>query len=247
MIVAVPRETHPGERRVALVPASVPPWSRRASRSSSRPEPVRRPNSRPTVYREGGQDRPVAPRCLCRRHCAASPRRRGQTRSGPRRPGTLPPGPSGDRLVRSAGLPPVGSRDGHTRRLSVRPGVAAPHHPGPEHGRPLVAGHRGGLSGGADGRRSVAQDVPHDDHGCRHDQRREGFCDRGGRGRPASHRHGPAARRRHFRLQRRPAVKEQVQSLGAKFVEMELETGRPRRRGATPSKWTRSSIAVSAS
>ena len=46
----------------------------------------------------------------------------------------------------------------------------------------------------------------------------------------------------------RAAVKEQVQSLGAKFVEMALEPpARPKPRGATPRRWTKSSIAGSAS
>ena len=46
----------------------------------------------------------------------------------------------------------------------------------------------------------------------------------------------------------RPAVKEQVQSLGARFVEMPLETGRRgRQRAATPRRRTSRSIAGSAS
>ena len=44
----------------------------------------------------------------------------------------------------------------------------------------------------------------------------------------------------------RPAVKEQVQSLGGKVVEMQLETrGRRRPRAATPRRWTKSFTASS--
>ncbi len=46
----------------------------------------------------------------------------------------------------------------------------------------------------------------------------------------------------------RPAVKEQVQSLGAKFVELPLETGAAEDAGRLrPGRWTKSSIAGSAS
>ena len=44
----------------------------------------------------------------------------------------------------------------------------------------------------------------------------------------------------------RAAVKEQVQSLGAKFVEMKLQAGARSGRAAMPRRWTRISIASSA-
>ena len=44
----------------------------------------------------------------------------------------------------------------------------------------------------------------------------------------------------------RPAVKEQVESLGGKFVELPLEAGERRTRAATPRPWTRRSTAGSA-
>ena len=44
----------------------------------------------------------------------------------------------------------------------------------------------------------------------------------------------------------RPAVKEQVESVGARFLEMELDTASRRTPAATPSRWTRSSTANSA-
>ena len=47
---------------------------------------------------------------------------------------------------------------------------------------------------------------------------------RRGRGRAAGDRHGQAARRRRRGLRHAPVVKEQVESLGAKFVELGLET-----------------------
>ena len=45
----------------------------------------------------------------------------------------------------------------------------------------------------------------------------------------------------------RPAVKEQVQSLGASSSRCRWRPPRPKPRAATPSRWTRSSTAASAS
>jgi NAD(P) transhydrogenase subunit alpha len=45
----------------------------------------------------------------------------------------------------------------------------------------------------------------------------------------------------------RSAVKEQIESLGARFVVLEMEAAAPRTRAATPRPWARSSTAASAS
>jgi NAD(P) transhydrogenase subunit alpha len=47
-------------------------------------------------------------------------------------------------------------------------------------------------------------------------------------------------------LRRAPAVKEQIQSLGAKFVELPLETASAEGAAATPRRRTRTSTASSA-
>ena len=91
-----------------------------------------------------------------------------------------------------------------------------------------IAGYRAVLLAAE----SLAQDVPHDDHGRRHAQRGQGFCDRGGRGRLAGHRHGPAAWARPFRPTTfaRPS-RSRCRASGAKFVEMPLETAAAETKG----------------
>ena len=45
----------------------------------------------------------------------------------------------------------------------------------------------------------------------------------------------------------RAAVKEQIESLGAKFVVLDMDTGAPKVRAGTPRPWTKRSTAASAS
>ena len=190
MIVAVPRENHPGERRVALVPASVPALVKAgmeilvetgAGQSAGYPDQqyvdkgAKIAATRAEVF--------AADILLQVRAAGANPQ------AGRGRSGQLSQGPSGDRAVRSAGQPEGGGRSRRERRHAVLAGTAAAHHPGAEHGRAFVAGHDRRLSGGADGGRSLAENLPHAHHRRRNAQRREGFCDRGGRGGIAGHRH----------------------------------------------------------
>ena len=91
-----------------------------------------------------------------------------------------------------------------------------------------IAGYRAVLLG-ADG---LAEDVSHDDYGRRHAQRRQGLRRRGRAWpacRPSPRPGGWAAIVSAYDV--RPAVKEQVQSLGAKFVEMRLETAAAETKG----------------
>ena len=70
----------------------------------------------------------------------------------------------------------------------------------------------------------AAADVPDADDRRRHDLARARVRHRRRRRGPAGDRLGAAARRQVEAYDVRPAVKEQVQSLGAKFVELPLET-----------------------
>ena len=67
------------------------------------------------------------------------------------------------------------------------------------------------------------QNFPHAHDRGGHDYARARFGNRRGRGRSASHRHGAQAGSRGFGLRLRPAAKEQVQSLGGRFVELPIE------------------------
>ena len=248
MIVAVPRESHPGERRVALVPASSPPagQGRDGGARRGRGRPVGR-LSRPTICRQGGQDRPVARRRL-------SPPT-SCSRSGPPGPTPRPAAPTWNftatgqvviGLCDPLGSPKLAAEMAAKGVSLFALEIASPHHPGAEHGRALVAGHDRRLSGGAAGGRSLAQDFPHDDYGRRHAQRREGLCDRGGRGRLAGHRHGPPLGRGRVGLRRSPGR----QGAGAEPRRQVCRDGTwtprpPRPRAATPRRWARSSTASS--
>ena len=95
----------------------------------------------------------------------------------------------------------------------------------------------------------LAQDVSDADDRRRHAHAGQGVRDR--RRRRRACRRSPRRKRLGAVVQAydvRPAVKEQIESLGAKFVEMPLDTGgRRRARAATPSSSTKSSTASSAS
>jgi len=83
-----------------------------------------------------------------------------------------------------------------------------------------IAGYKAVLLAG----RQPPQDVPDVDDRRRYDQPGEG-PDRGSRGRGAAGDRGrPPTRRGGRGVRRPPAVKEQIQSLGAKFVELDLTT-----------------------
>ncbi len=111
-------------------------------------------------------------------------------------------------------------------------GDDAPHHACSEHGRSFLDGHHRRLQGGPAGRQRTAENVPHDD-----DRRRAPIAPAkvfvvgaGVAGLQAI----ASAKKLGAIVQAydvRPAVKEQVESLGGKFVELELETddGRGRR------------------
>ena len=107
---------------------------------------------------------------------------------------------------------------------SLRPRTDPAHHPGPEHGRALVDGHHRRLQGRAAGRQHPAAHVPDDDDRRRHDPPARVFVIGAG---VAGLQAIATATRLGAKVEAydvRPAVKEQIQSLGAKFVELPLET-----------------------
>ena len=208
MIVAVAKETFPGENRVALVPAVGSGPDKGRARGGRRAQAGRSGRiSRRGLLGQRRQDRRLARRGLCRRRRPPGPRGRGQPRRPPRTMSRDEGRPGRDRACDPLGSPQAAQDVAAKRRHAVRPGTGAADHPGPEHGRALVDGHGRRLSGRAAGGRDAAQDVSHDDDRRRHDHAGQGVRRRGRRGRPAGDRHGQAAGRRRLGL-RRPAGRE---------------------------------------
>ena len=224
MIVGVPRESFPGERRVALVPGgdSEPPEGRARGRRGSR----RRGR--------GGLSRRRIHRARARR--SSPDARRGLRDRGHRRPGALsrlerqdrqgrpppaPPRPGADRLPAAAGIDRDHPGDRRPGRHVVFGRAHAADDPRAEHGRALLDGDDRRLQGRRHRRRHAAPPVPDADHGGGHDHAGAGPGDRGRRGRAPGDRHGAAAGRR--RLGLRPAAG--LQGTGP-------EPGRPLRRAA---------------
>ena len=226
MKIGVVKESFPGERRVALVPADVGSLAEGGLRDCDR-----------GGCRVGGRDQPT--RIIGRR--SRDRRGPGSDFSGGRRVrralgggeplvvcrterllrpdllliGTVDPlgGPAGDRGIRSDRRPVVWSR------------VDSPDHACSEHGRPLLDGHGGRISRRAAGRDGIAEDVSPDDDGGRLAFAGAGVsllvpAWRGCRRSRPSRRLGAVVQAYDVR----PAVREQCESLGAKFVELPLET-----------------------
>ena len=131
MIVGVPRETFPGERRVALVPVVIPSLVKAGLEVSWKPGQARRPAIRtPTISPKG------------RRSCASRAEVFGTADivvqvlvlwiERPDRQGRSPPvaaRPGADRFLASAGLDRNDSRDRGARRHVVLRGVDAANDP----------------------------------------------------------------------------------------------------------------------
>ena len=172
MIVAVVQETFPGERR-GVIPASIPPLVK-AGPGGAGPSGAGVSAGFPDrLYADKGrQDRRHPRRGLRRRRGAPGPRRRGQPRGWP---ADLPRYRAGQVVIGMAdplGRPRPPPKLAGRGVDAVCPGIDAPHHPGPEHGRAQLAGHGGRLSGGAAGRHGAAENVSHDDDRRRHARRR---------------------------------------------------------------------------
>ena len=200
MIVGVPKETFPGERRVAVVPSVVPALTKASLDvliESSAGTAAGFPDA---AYTDAG-----ARVAASRAQLFADADIVLQVRS---------PGVAGDagradlELLRPSqailGLSdPLGEpAAAHGRWPSgashrVLYGADPPHHPGAEHGRALIDGDRRRLQGGAARCRGASPDVPDDDDGGRHHYARPKYSSSG----PAS---------RDFRRSRRRAGSARV-------------------------------------
>ena len=251
MIVGVPRESFPGERRVALVPGVVPnlakaglevvveagagveagyPDAEYATKGAKIVGQPRRGVQHRRHHRAGAvlrlershrQSRP----CRC---CGA-----GQALIGFLRPLGDVRHPPGDRR--------------HRRNLVLRRADAA-HHARAEHGRALVHGHHLRLQGGAGRGRHAAPHLSHADHRGRHHHPVARAGHRRGRRRPAGHRHRTPPGRSRLRL-RSAARGEGAGAEPGRHGLSSCRSKRPTRRmpAATPRRRTRRSISGSAS
>ena len=133
--------------------------------------------------------------------------------------------PRARRVPRPAAAPRSREGAGRPRRDFLRARAGAAHLARPEHGRAVLDRHHGRLQGGAARRlQPAAHDADDDDRG-RHDRAGPRLRDRRGRRRPAGDRDGARGSGAVVEAYDvRPAVKEQIHSLGAKFVELPLET-----------------------
>ena len=111
------------------------------------------------------------------------------------------------------------------RRDRVRARAGAAHHARAVDGRALVAGEPGRLPRRADRGARAAAHLPDARDRRGHDPARARVRDRRRRRRSPGDRHGAPARRDRRGVRRAPVVAEQVQSLGARFVQLDLETG----------------------
>ena len=126
-------------------------------------------------------------------------------------------------FLRPLGTLETDSRSRGDRRHIVFRRADAADHARAEHGRALVDGDDLRLQGGRPGRRHAAANLPHADHCGGHDHARARSGDRRGRGGlqaiATARRLGAVA----SAYDLRPAAKEQVQSLGGRFVELPIE------------------------
>ena len=142
-----------------------------------------------------------------------------------------------------------GSREALAReeRHRLLDGADAAHHARAEHGRAVVDGDDRRLQGRAARGEHAAAHVPDADDRGRHHRRRRACSSSAPAWRACrrSPRPDGSARRSRPTTCGRPS-KEQVQSLGAKFVELPLEAATPRTRAATRRRRTSRSTAASA-
>ena len=197
MRVAVPKETAPGERRVALVPETISKLrdngfelqvERDAGVSAGFPD---------DEYASAGAELVDGSSILRETQCIACVRRptdeaiaTARIRHGPHRLPRSPRGRSRPRPLARAG------------RGGVRHGVDPAHHPRAVHGRAVVAGDRRRVQGGSPRRRPDSATVPDADDGGRHDRARSRPRHRCRRRGTAGDRDGTTARCRRFRVRR---------------------------------------------
>ena len=215
MRIGVPRETAPGERRVALVPEVVGKLVRPASRCWSSAAPASRLRSRtPRTRRRARRSSTTCSEARGRRQGAEAERRRG--RAAARRAQVL-----------IAFLQPLTDPEGierlaAARRRRVRDGVDPADHARAADGRALVAGDRLRLQGArCSPPSSLPQLLPDADDRGRHGRRRR-RCSCSAPASPGCRRSRPRAgsARSSSGFDVRPVVREQVECLGANFLDL---------------------------
>ncbi len=249
MIVGVPRESFPGERRVALVPAVIPMLAKAglevvvetgAGVEAGYPD-AEYVNKGAKIVAQSRRGVSARPTSFCRSSATARTTRlaRPTFRS------------CGAKQALIGFLRPLG--DVQTVQEIAATGVTvllrradAAHHARAKHGRALLHGHHLRLQGGADRRRHAAPDLSHADHRGRNDHAVARVDHRLRGCRAAGHCHRPPIGRSGLGLRFAPAVKEQVQSLGGRFVELPIEAPTRRMPAATPRRRTNRSTRSSA-
>ena len=217
MLIGVPTETLPGERRVALVPEVV-----RSSRPRRRGD------------RRGGRGAgAIIPDALYGEAGAAVSADEAAVWGAPLLVKVSPPTETEvSRMARGAVivafLNPLGSPR-TTRALAAAGLTAFAMEAIPRISRAQamdalssqsnVAGYRAALLGAE----HIGRFFPDADDRGGDDPARQRACPRGGGRRPAGARHGATARRPDHRLRRAPEVAEQVKSLGAEWLDLGIE------------------------
>ena len=203
MKVAVVKESAPGERRVALVPETVPRLDAGRSRGAGRGRaPATAPGSPTAPTAKAGAtiaktDDLYATADVILTVTRPDAAALARLRAGQAVIGMLSPliDPALARDLAGAASPPI-SLDGLPRTLSRTQGMDAL----------TLAGQRGRLQGRADRRRRVRQVLPAADHRGGHGAARQAARARHRRGGPAGDRHRAAARRPGQRLRRAARV-----------------------------------------
>ena len=217
MVLAVPRESWPGERRVAATPETSPSaWpglrgrrvragrgvvlpTRPTRRSASTIGPTPRPCGAADIVLKVQPPAPAKPTSCARARCSSASSGRRRTRSCVER---------------------LAARKRHRHR----DGRGAAHHARAEDGRAVssmanIAGYRAVIEA-ANYLRPLLHRADH--------RRRQGAAGQGAghrrrRRRPRRDRRGPRPRRDRARLRHAPGGQEQVESMGAEFLELDFE------------------------
>ena len=227
MIIAVAKETYPGERRVALVPASVAALKKLGGEVRVEAGAGAAAGFPDDAYRAAGAEIVADRRQLFEaadvvlqvRTLGANPVA-GQRDLELVHDGLVIIG-TADPLGNPQAVKELADRGVTLFAMELIPRITRAQSMDVLSSMATIAGYKAVLLA-AD---RSAQDVPDDDDRRRHAHAGQGVRDRRGRGRAAGDRLGQAARRGRAGYDVRPAVKEQVESLGAKFVEMPLATG----------------------
>ena len=240
MRIGVPKETLPGEARVALVPAG----RRRRCIKAGLQVAVEQAAGVAAGFPDAAY-RAQGATVVSRAEVFATST--SSCRCAPCRPTGAALGPGGHRLRRPARRAAGDPRRRRHGRDDAVDGADAAHHARAEHGRTLVDGHRRRLQGRAARRQPAAAHVPDADDGGRHRLAGARVHRRRGRGRPPGDRVGATARREGRSLRRAAGGQGAGAEPRARGSSSCRSSPRTRRtRAATPRPRTSRSTAASA-